>query len=344
MSSPGYVGGGGDNSSQLAVAAGGEAGQNITRVPSPRGGQGAAARREAKARSAWGDAWYELRRKPLFVISGVLIVVMLLIAVFPWLFTSVDPQAADLHKSLEKPIFGNWFKFGAEGQFGYDVQGGDVYSRTIYGARASIVVGVTAVMGNMLIGGIFGIIGGYVGGWLDTLLARFGDIFLGLPFVLGALVILATFAPAGEQPSAFRITSLVILVFIVLSWPSYARIMRSAVLSTKQLDYVHAARALGAKPSRIIMKHVLPNSLAPMVVVGTLSLGAYIGAEATLSFLGIGLRDPVVSWGVMVSGGRDYISAAPHTMYFPATFLVVTVLSFVMLGDAVRDALDPKLR
>jgi oligopeptide transport system permease protein len=343
MNSPGNTAGA-TTGAALAAATAAETGQNMTNIPGPRGPEGTAGKREGKARGAWSDAWYELRRKPLFVISATLIVIMLLIAAFPSLFTSISPEANDLRKSLEPPIWDAWFKFGREGQFGYDVLGQDVYARTIYGARASIIVGVGAVLGNMLIGGLFGIISGYVGGFVDTLLARFGDVFLGLPFVLGALVILATFAPAGTDPSAFKITSLIILVFVVLAWPSFARIMRSAVLSTKQLDYVHAARALGAKPSRIILRHVLPNSLAPMVVLGTLSLGAYIGAEATLSFLGIGLRDPVVSWGVMVSGGRDYIAAAPHMMYFPAAFLVVTVLSFVMLGDAVRDALDPKLR
>lgn len=307
-------------------------------------GPSAAAKKD-KPRGLWSDAWYELRRKPVFVISGVLILFFVLLAAFPQLFSSADPTApGDLNRSLTPPDFGTWFKFGEGGQFGYDLQGQDIYARTIYGARASIIVGLVAVVGNMLLGGLFGIISGYVGGWADTLLARFGDIFLGLPFVLGALVILSTFAPAQSSPGALKITSLVIVTFVVLGWPAFARIMRAAVLSTKQLDYVHAARALGARPNRVIFRHVLPNAIAPMVVVGTITIGGYIGAEATLSFLGIGLRDPVVSWGVMISEGRDYMTTAPYMMAFPAAFLVLTVLSFVMLGDAVRDALDPKLR
>jgi oligopeptide transport system permease protein len=297
-----------------------------------------------RPRSLWTDAWYDLRRKPLFIIACVLILFALLVAAFPSLFTSVSPSAADLNRSLEKPNWGNWFHLGAEGQFGYDLQGRDIYSRVIYGARASVVVGLAAVVGNLVIGGLVGLISGYFGGFLDSILARFGDMFLGLPFALGALVILSTYAPVQSDPSPVRITGLVILVFIVLGWPSFARIMRGAVLSTKNLEYVQAAKALGAGPRRIIFRHVLPNSVTPMIVVGTITLGAYIGAEATLSFLGIGLRPPVVSWGIMISEGRNYMASAPHMMFFPAAFLVTTVLSFVLLGDAVRDALDPRLR
>jgi len=297
-----------------------------------------------KPRSLWNDAWDDLRRKPLFLVAVVLITLAVLLAAVPALFTSVDPTAADLNRSLNKPIWGNWFHFGAEGQFGYDLQGRDIYARTIYGARASVVVGVCSVIGNLIIGGLVGIISGYFGGFLDSVLARFGDVFLGLPFALGALVILSTFAPVQSNPTPVRITGLVILVFIILGWPSFARIMRASVLSTKQLEYVHAAKALGARPSRVIFRHVLPNSVTPMIVVGTITLGAYIGAEATLSFLGIGLRAPVVSWGIMISEGRNYMAAAPHMMFFPAAFLVITVLSFVLLGDAVRDALDPRLK
>jgi oligopeptide transport system permease protein len=297
-----------------------------------------------KPRSLWNDAWDDLCRKPLFLVAVVLIALALLLAAVPALFTSVDPTTADLNRSLDKPIWGNWFHFGAEGQFGYDLQGRDIYARTVYGARASVVVGLCSVIGNLVIGGLVGIISGYFGGFLDSVLARFGDVFLGLPFALGALVILSTFAPVQSSPTPVRITGLVILVFIILGWPSFARIMRASVLSTKQLEYVQAAKALGARPSRVIFRHVLPNSITPMIVVGTITLGAYIGAEATLSFLGIGLRAPVVSWGIMISEGRNYMAAAPHMMFFPAAFLVITVLSFVLLGDAVHDALDPRLK
>jgi oligopeptide transport system permease protein len=313
-------------------------------IPRQPGGPVPPAAAPDKPRSLYSDAWRELRRKPLFTVSAILIVIFVVMAAFPALFTSVNPNANDLNRSLDKPIWGNWFQFGKEGQFGYDIQGRDVYARTIYGARASIVVGVSVVLGNSLIGGLIGIIAGYTGRWLDSILSRIGDIFLGLPFVLGALVILSTFASPAAEVGPVRIVLLVITALVVLGWPSFARIIRSSVISTKQLDYVQAARALGAGPGRIIFRHLLPNAVAPLMVVATISIGAYIGAEATLTFLGVGLREPVVSWGVMISAGTDYREAAPHMMLFPGGFLTLTVLGFVMLGDAVRDALDPKLR
>lgn len=287
-----------------------------------------------KPRGLWGDAWRDLRRRPLFLISLSLILLLLLMVFFPRLFTSVDPNLATLAKSRQGPSADAWF--------GYDVQGRDIYARTIHGARASIAVGVLATLGTVLIGSFVGILGGYYGGWADNLLSRFSEIFLGLPFVLGAIVILTTFNQPGEIPSGSRVIMQVVCSIAVLSWPIAMRIMRSAAISAKQQDYVKAARALGAKPSRIILRHLLPNCLAPVLVYATIALGGFIGAEATLSYLGLGLKYPVVSWGVMIADSREFIESSPHLLLFPAGFLVVTVLAFVMLGDAVRDALDPK--
>lgn len=287
-----------------------------------------------KPRGLWGDAWQDLRRRPLFLIASAIILLLLVMAAFPQLFTSVDPTAQDLSRTRQGP--------SGEGWFGYDTQGRDILARCIYGARASIIVGVLATTVTVLIGSIFGLISGYFGGWLDNLMSRFAEIFLGLPFVLGAIVILTTLNPATGVPNPVRIISLVIVSISILSWPIAMRIMRSAAISARQQDYVKAARALGAGPFRIIVRHMLPNCLAPVLVYATIALGGFIGAEATLSFLGLGLRSPVVSWGVMIADSRDYISIAPHLLLFPAAFLVVTVLAFVMLGDAVRDAIDPK--
>jgi oligopeptide transport system permease protein len=289
-----------------------------------------------KPRGLAADAWRDLRKRPLFIISSILILIFLTMAVFPGLFTDVDPEFADLNFSAEGPQEGH--------PFGFDFQGQDVYARTIYGARASILVGTMAVLGNVLLGGLTGILGGYLGGWLDSVVSRIGDIFLGLPFVLGAIVLLSTFAGAGNVPSGPRIMFLVIFALVALGWPQYTRIMRSSVIAAKNQDYVIAARALGAGPSRIIFRHVLPNAVGPLLVLATISLGIYIGLEATLSFLGVGLRDPVISWGVMVSEAQQILRTAPHALLFPAIFVGLAVLSFVMLGDAVRDAFDPKLR
>ncbi|GAB2758391.1 ABC transporter permease [Salinifilum aidingensis] len=294
----------------------------------PAGGSG------EKPRGLWGDAWRDLRRRPLFLIGSVLLVLLLVMAAFPQLFTSVDPTHQDLLRAREGPSGEAWF--------GYDSQGRDIFARCIYGARTSIIVGILATTLTVLIGSVVGLVTGYFGGWLDSLLSRFAEIFLGLPFVLGAIVILTTLNPAAQQPSATRIITQVIVSISVLSWPISMRIMRSAAISAKQQDYVKAARALGAGPLRIIRHHLLPNTISPVLVYATIALGGFIGAEATLSFLGVGLQSPVVSWGVMIADSRDYISVAPHLLFFPAAFLVATVLAFVMLGDAVRDALDPK--
>ncbi|WP_406692697.1 ABC transporter permease [Saccharopolyspora sp. ID03-671] len=287
-----------------------------------------------KPRGLWSDAWRDLRRRPLFLIASAMIVVLLIIAAFPQLFTSVDPNFQDLTKARDTPSADAWF--------GYDNLGRDLYARAIVGARASILVGLAATLLTVLLGGVIGIISGYFGGIVDTLISRFSEIFMGLPFVLGAIVILTTMNAEVKVPSGTRIVTQVVLTIGVLSWPVSMRIMRSATIAAKQQDYVKAARALGASSGRIIFRHVLPNTLAPVMVYATIALGGFIGAEATLSFLGIGLREPVVSWGVMIADSRNYIQSAPHLLFFPAGFLVLTVLAFVMLGDAVRDALDPK--
>lgn len=287
-----------------------------------------------KPRGLWGDAWRDLRRRPLFIVAAVIIVVLLVIAAFPGLFTSVDPTFQDLSKTRQPPSAHAWF--------GYDNLGRDIFARTIYGARASIAVGLLSTLLTVLLGATVGLLAGYFGGWFDNLVSRFSEIFMGLPFVLGAIVILTTFNANVATPGVVRVVAQVVLSIGVLSWPIAMRIMRSAAISAKQQDYVKAARALGAGPARIILRHMLPNCLAPVLVYSTIALGGFIGAEATLSFLGIGLRDPVVSWGVMIAESRSYIQGAPHLLLFPAGFLVITVLAFVMLGDAVRDALDPK--
>ncbi|RZS37049.1 oligopeptide transport system permease protein [Herbihabitans rhizosphaerae] len=288
-----------------------------------------------KSRSLWSDAWRNLRKRPTFIISMVIITFMIILAVFPSMFTSADPTHQDLQRQMLKPSADAWF--------GYDFQGRDIMAGVAHGAKWSLLVGFFASLLTVLIGGTVGVIGGYAGGWLDGILSRIGDVFFGLPFVLGAIVILSAFRAAGLK-SAFGLVIVVVLVISALTWPVAMRIMRSAAISAKQQDYVKAARALGANSFRIITKHMLPNCMAPVMVYATILFGATIGVEATLSFLGIGLRAPAISWGVMIAESRDYVQHAPHLLLFPAGFLVLTVLAFVMLGDAVRDALDPKLR
>ncbi|MFF7179417.1 ABC transporter permease subunit [Streptomyces sp. NPDC008121] len=292
------------------------------------------AEKQEKPRSLWSDAWHDLRRNPIFLVSSVLIVVLLTMAVFPGLFTSADPRHADLAKHyLQKP---NWGSFFGEDWFGYDIQGRSIYARVIYGARASISVAVVVTALVTILGTVVGMIAGYFGGWMDTLLSRVTDIFFGVPFILGAMVVLTSF----EERKLW----VVIIALAFLGWTSIARVARGSVITIKQADYVMAAKALGASTTRILLRHILPNAIAPVIVVATIALGGYISAEATLSFLGIGLAEPTVSWGVDISSGQEQLRNAAFVLIIPSVMVSITVLAFIMLGDAVRSALDPKLR
>lgn len=288
-----------------------------------------------RERSLGRDAWDELRRNPLFIVSAAIIVLLLLIAAFPGLFTTVDPTRCDLNFSRQAPSAAAWF--------GYDVQGCDIFARTIYGARASILVGVLTTTAVVLIGGVIGAVAGFVGGWVDATLSRVLEIFFGVPLLLGGILMLAAFPSDTDTPQWLTMTK-VVLALSVLGWPALARIMRSTVLAVKHADYVVAARGLGAGMRRILWRHVLPNAVAPVIVYATIALGVFIVAEAILSYLGIGLQPPIVSWGVDISNATEYVRQSPHLLIFPGAFLSLTVLAFIMLGDAVRDALDPKLR
>lgn len=298
-------------------------------APAPAQGGG------EEARSLWSDAWRQLRRNPLFWISAALILIFLLMAFIPQLFTRIDPTSGSLRHVRESMSGEHWF--------GTDKQGRDIYARTIYGARASIIVGVLTTLSTTIVGGALGIFAGYLGGWLDALLMRVTDIFFAIPMLLGGILFMASF-PSNANTSYWVVVGKVVLVMTVFGWPSIARLMRSAVLQVKSLEYVQAARALGAGPGRIILGHVLPNAVAPVIVVATINLGAYIATEASLSFLGIGLVPPTISWGVAISDALDTVRTSPHILLFPSLFLSLAVLAFILLGDAVRDALDPKSR
>jgi oligopeptide transport system permease protein len=265
----------------------------------------------------------------------VIIFMLVLMAAFPGWFTAKSPTFCDLNLSRGGPSSEAWF--------GYDVQGCDVYARTIYGARASILVGVFTTLSVVLIGGLVGMLAGFYGGWVDSVLSRITEIFFGIPLLLGGIVVLLSF-PSGANTPEWQTIAKVVLTLGVLGWTSLARIMRSTVVQVKHADYVMAARGLGGKAPRILRQHVLPNAVAPVIVYATIVLGVFIVIEATLSYLGIGLQPPVVSWGVAINQATEFARQSPHMLLFPGVFLSVTVLAFIMLGDAVRDALDPKLR
>jgi len=282
----------------------------------------------ARPRSLWSDAWRDLRRNPVFVVSALVILFLVVISVRPSLITSGNPLQCELARSQEGARAGH--------PFGFDGQGCDVYTRTVYGARASVTVGVCATLGVALLGSVLGGLAGFFGGAWDAILSRTTDVFFAIPVVLGGLVLLSVVTSNTVWP--------VVGFMVLLGWPQISRIARGSVITAKQNDYVQAARALGASNSRILLRHIAPNAVAPVIVVATIALGTYIALEATLSYLGVGLKPPSVSWGIDISAASPYIRNAPHALLWPSGALAVTVLAFIMLGDAVRDALDPKLR
>ena len=279
--------------------------------------------------SMWGEAWKNLRKRPLFWISAAIIAMALLLAAFPSLFTSMDPNFCELSRSMEAPSGGH--------PFGFDRQGCDIYARTIYGARASVTVGVFTTIAVTIMGAAFGSLAGYFGGWLDSLLSRITDVVFAIPFLLAAIVVMQMFR-------SHRATWTVVLVLAIFGWPQIARITRGAVLSVKNEEYVSAAKALGESKWTILMRHILPNSAAPIIVYATVALGTFIVAEATLSFLGVGLPPDIVSWGGDINKAQVALRTQPSVLFYPAGALALTVLSFIMMGDVVRDALDPKSR
>lgn len=281
--------------------------------------------------SMWAQAWRSLRKQPLFIISAILILLVIVVAAFPQLFTHTDPTSCSLSNARKGPESGH--------PLGFTFQGCDIYARIIFGARASVLVGLFTTIFVVIIGGALGALAGYYGGWLDAVLARITDIFFALPLILGAIIIM--------QLPAFRDNKsiwTVIITLTIFGWPQLARITRGAVIEAKNSDYVMASRALGLSKFKTLVKHVIPNSLAPIIVIATISLGIYIVAEATLSFLGVGLPPSIMSWGNDIASAQISLRNNPAILMWPALALSVTVLSFIMLGDAVRDALDPKSR
>lgn len=278
--------------------------------------------------SLWADAGRQLVRNPVFIIASLYILVVGSMAAFPTLWTSQDPRACHTDLSRIPP--------SAEHPFGYNILGCDYYAFNIHGARPSLVVAIVATAGIVVVGGLLGLLAGYFGGWVDAIISRLMDIFFSLPFLLGGIVFLTVL----KKQNVWTLS----IVLVSLAWPTIARIMRGSVIASKNLDYVQAARALGAGSARLMFRHILPNAIAPMLVYATISLGGFVTAEATLTFLGVGLQPPEESWGIAISDHQVYFLEDPWLLAFPTGLLVGTVLSFILIGDALRDALDPKLR
>jgi oligopeptide transport system permease protein len=262
------------------------------------------------------------------VVAAALIAFVVVVAAFPALFTAADPAYANPDQSMLAPSAAHWF--------GTDLQGHDIYARTVYGARASITVGVGATLVVFLVGGALGALAGFYGGWIDTVVSRIADVFFGIPLLLAAIVLM--------QVMHHRTVWTVIVILALFGWPQVARIARGAVLEVRGSDYVLAAKALGLSKFGILVRHALPNAIGPVIAVSTIALGLFIVTEATLSYLGVGLPPSVVSWGGDINVDQIRLRAGSPILFYPAGALAITVLAFMIMGDVLRDALDPASR
>ena len=272
-------------------------------------------------------AWYEFRRNRFALAGSVFIIFIALMGILAPVVSSHDPYKQSLRKRMKPP--------SAEHFMGTDELGRDVYSRLVYGARVSLFVGIVGTTAGVVCGTIIGLISGFFGGWVDTTVMRVIDIMYAFPGIVLAILIVSVLGPSLQN---------LILVLAIWAIPSLSRIVRGNALSLAEQDYVLAARALGAGRTRIMFLHLLPNTLAPIIVYATLGVAGAILTTAGLGFLGLGVQPPQAEWGNMLSNGRQYLRKAPLLMIFPGALISLTVISINLVGDALRDALDPYIQ
>lgn len=282
-----------------------------------------------KKRSQWVEVWRRLTKNKMAILGLIILVILILAAIFADQIANYDNVVIkqNLMERLQAPSGKHWL--------GTDEFGRDIFARIVHGARVSLTVGIVAVSISIIFGGILGAISGYYGGKLDNIIMRAMDIFLAVPSILLAIAIVSALGPS--------IINLMIAIAIS-SIPRYARIVRASVLSIRDQEFIEAARAIGASNTRIILRHIIPNSLAPVIVQGTLGVASAILSTAGLSFIGLGIQPPAPEWGSMLSGGRQYLRYAWWVTTFPGVAIMITILSLNLLGDGLRDALDPRLK
>jgi peptide/nickel transport system permease protein len=264
----------------------------------------------------------------LFYIGVAVATIIVITAIFAPLIATHDPIAQDLSARFLTPSAEHWF--------GTDGLGRDVFSRVVYGARISLVVGITVVAVSAVIGISIGAVAGFYGGWIDKFLSGYVfNVFLAFPGLLLAIALVA-FLGAGLGK--------MVLALCIIGWVGYARVMRGQVLKVREYDFVQAAKALGASNTRILSTHIMPNAIQPLIVQASLGMAGAVLAEASLSFLGLGIPPPAPSWGTMIEESRNYFSIYPHTLFFPGAAIALTVLAFNFIGDGLREYLDPKQR
>ncbi len=270
--------------------------------------------------------WKRFRRNRFALAGGVVVAVLFAVSLLASFITPWDPAAINAYQVLLPPSASHWM--------GTDELGRDVFSRVIFGTRISLYVGFVAVGIAVVIGTVAGLLAGFYGGWIDGILMRFVDIMLCFPTFFLILAVIALL-----EPSIWNI----MLIIGVTGWMGVARLVRAEVLSIKERDYIMAARTIGASDARIIFRHILPNAAAPVLVAATLGIAGAILTESALSFLGIGVQPPTPSWGNILTSGKDYLEFAWWLSLFPGLAILVTVLAYNLLGEGIRDALDPRL-
>ncbi|MDY6783795.1 MAG: ABC transporter permease [Cyanobacteriota bacterium] len=290
------------------------------------------------SRTLWGDAWRRFRRDKMAVVGAIILGLIFAAVLIGPLFYTVSISEIDFSRSMVLP---SW-----EHPFGTNDLGQDQLARLLIGGRISLAVGVAAMAVAVSLGTAVGAVSGFYGGWIDGALMRATDLFLSLPQLPLLLLVMYLFrdtarAIAGPETGIFL---LIVLVIGSLNWMAVARLVRANFLQIKEMDFVRAARSLGANPRRIIWVHILPNALSIVIVAATLAVGTAIITESTLSFLGLGFPPDVPTWGQMLFKAKDYITQAPHLVIFPGLAIFLTVLSINYIGDGLRDALDPRTR
>ena len=266
-------------------------------------------------------------RRKVSVLGAVILLFFLLVALFGPMFCTQDPLAQDLVHKYQQPSSEHWF--------GTDNLGRDTFTRMIYGARVSLSISFAGVMSGCLVGVLLGVCAGFFGGWVDTLVSRLIDILLAFPSLLLAITVVAILGSGTEN------TAIAIAIFSI---PSIARMVRGIVMANKDAEYIQACRVMGASNARMIFTHIIPNAVSQIIVNITLNLGTAILTASSLSFLGLGVQPPAPEWGAMLSTGRDVIRAYPLAVLIPGIAITLVVMSFSLVGDGLRDALDPKLK
>jgi peptide/nickel transport system permease protein len=285
------------------------------------------AAQEEKIVSPWKEAWLSFTKNRIALVGLGIVIFFIMIAILAPVIAPYSFKDQNLVERFQAPSSEHWF--------GTDDFGRDIFSRIVYGARISLWVGFFSVLGSVVFGTLLGIVAGYYGRWVDAIISRIFDIMLAFPSILLAIAVVAILGPSLQNA---------LIAIAVINIPNFGRLVRSRVLSVKQEEYIMAARAVGMKDTRILFRHILPNSISPVIVQATLAIATAIIEAAALGFLGMGAQAPTPEWGKMLADSKNYIMQAPWTLFFPGMAIMLTVLGFNLMGDGLRDALDPKMK